>query len=165
MKKILPFKIRPFNMANFSGGSGYMMFYYAFILLVTYPLYFIVSIPLSRLGARKNEASPTVDTRKVKSMLKHIYLPVTAVISVILTVVYDYIGFVYSGGILAWVAEFYCACTPFAMIFTAIMIVVKKKSDEEGYIKRSVLINSSFIYLFVFTIAAFCFSLLFALIL
>lgn len=183
MKKLLPFKIRPFNMANFSSGSGYFAFYYVFILLATYLVNAIANIPLTIIPALVRKPRGLLKTDTLKKALHYYYIPVAAVATIVLTIVYTYWGFIYTGGFISLIGYIYCAATPFLIIYfafiEAIKVVLKgkttdgekteeetvNKEDKEKKVNARALFGYSFLFVFLFSLAAagigFVFMLLF----
>lgn len=183
MKKLLPFKIRPFNMANFSSGSGYFAFFYLFILLATYLVNAIANIPLTIIPALISKSKGKVKVSLLKKVWYFFYIPVAVVATIVLTIVYKDRGFIYTGDFISLIGYIYCAATPFLIIFFAFIkamnVILKEEKTErektegetvneddgEEKVKAEDLFSYSFLYVFLYSLVAagigFVFMLLF----
>ena len=117
-KRIL--RIRPFNMANFSGGSGYMPLFALNEAIVFIPI--TVMIWTGMAAALKKEDG-SLDYQRLKRRLTRILLPICAVLFA-LAFYLNFIG-VY-GNILAYfLATLWASAVPTWGIFCAIALPAK----------------------------------------
>ena len=172
MKKLLPFKIRPFNMANFSSGSGYFAFHYLFILLATYLVNAVANVPLTLVTALISKSKGKVKVSVLKKVLYFFYIPVAAVATIVLTIMYMDIGFIYTGDFISLIGYIYCAATPFLIIYFAFIkamnVILKEEKTErektesetvneddgEEKVNAWALLGYSFWYVFLYSLAA-----------
>lgn len=171
MKKLFPFKIRPFNMANFSSGSGYLVFYYVFFMLGTYLLNVLVNIPLTVISSKLSKNQGWVKTRTIKRALNFVYVPVAIVLSVVLTFVYMWgLKFIYTDGVIATIAYAFCAASPFVIVYFAILTALiiadrkdKTKFDENGVerVKGLYVFLVSFAFVLFYSCVGFSICLMF----
>jgi hypothetical protein len=79
MKKEKILRIRPFNMANFSGGSGYMPLFAIFGMIISIPATLFLWTGFA-LSLKKKEG--TLDYQILKRRLKRVLLPICLVLFV-----------------------------------------------------------------------------------
>ena len=171
MKKFLPFKIRPFNMANFSSGSGYLALYYVLFMLGTYLLNVLVNIPLTVISSKLSKNQGWVKTRNIKRGLNFVYVPIAVVLSFVLTFVYMWgLEFIYTDGVVATIAYAFCAASPFVIVYFAILTALKvadrkdkTKVDDKGdeRVKGLFVFAVSFLFVFLYSLVGFTVCLVF----
>lgn len=133
MKKFRPFKIRPFNMANFSGGSGYLVFVYVYILIGTQLFNIFINIPLTLITTKIAKSGGWVKAKTIKRGLNFVFIPTAVVLTIVLTFVYMFgLGFIYEDtSIVSFIAYVFCAASPFIIIYLAIITAVNTAEERE----------------------------------
>lgn len=175
MKKFLPFKIRPFNMANFSGGSGYLLpTFILYLMPATYLLNFIATSLLTFLPAKKAKSNGWVSVKTVKKCLYRKYLPFAAIIAIPLSIVSaltDAFDTIYTTGFIwVYLAAVFYAVIPFVLIFFSILTsvfvlcvcgkAVINDDTGEKMVKAKSVFGLSILFLFLFSIVAFIIMIL-----
>jgi len=77
MKKKKILRIRPFNMANFSGGSGYLPIYAIFGFVFSFPITFFICLGMAAIPY---DAEGLLDTTAIRKKLVKIILPLCVLI-------------------------------------------------------------------------------------
>ncbi len=160
-------------MANFSSGSGYLVFYYIFLMLGTHLLNVLVNIPLTVISSKLSKNQGWVKTRSIKRGLNFVYVPIAIVLSVVLTFVYMLsFEFVYTDGVIATIAYAFCAASPFVIVYFAIITALKVADskdktivDDNGdeRVKGLFVFSVSFLFVLLYTFAGFSICLILSL--
>jgi len=122
-------RIRPFNMANFSGGSGYMPLFalYGMIALVPAALLLWTGMALPF----KDEKG-LLNYQILKKRLNRILLPICLIAFVLCIVLYAPMVTSYGGNLLAYAPEIlWCAGVPTMGIYFAISATARKLAGRE----------------------------------
>ena len=123
-EKIL--RVRPFNMANFSGGSGYLLIYAMYGWVIALPATLLLWAGIAA-GLSKEE-NGTLEYQMLKRKLSRVLLPICLVSFAICAVFSMVHVSSYGGGLLAygpavlWIAAFYTIGIYCAMLLSAKML-------------------------------------------
>jgi len=121
-KKIL--RIRPFNMANFSSGAGYMLFYAIMGAIFVIPLSFFIW--WTALSLKTGEGD--IEYKVFKRTANWIFLPVMVVLSVIglfitMPDIFSYFGTRDPAGSMQWAALIWIVSFPTIGMYFVVRIV------------------------------------------
>jgi hypothetical protein len=133
MKKGRILKIRPFNMANFSAGSGYLPVMYFLDLIALIPYYRI----MVNLTAKKNEDGlrPCERTELFKRLFKNI-LPFMFLSAVAWTAFMLIENMGYSGIKSCLPLYLLCGFMPFVVVFSSLFLAIatNNRNMSWGYL-------------------------------
>jgi len=156
MKREKILRIRPFNMANFSGGSGYMPLFAMFGMILSFPAIFLLwagmAIPLAKEGG-------TLDYQILKRRLNRIVLPICLVLLVVFVCLIA--PAVYGSFAAYFPASLWAAAVPTigmycSLFFSAKLLAVKGKLSKGYWLLLSLIflaliaVIGFFIYWFIF---------------
>jgi len=120
-EKIL--RIRPYNMANFSGGSGYMPMFAMLAMIVAAPAGLFINLGLA-INAKKEDG--TLDYQIVKTRLIRIILPLALVLFALCLFAYVPNVLDYGGDLRAyWMEILWCAAVPTLGIYFVLFASAK----------------------------------------
>ena len=122
-EKIL--RIRPYNMANFSGGSGYMPLFAIFGAIAFIPAALVL---WTGLAISMETENGTLDYQILKRRLNRILLPICIVLFVPWAI---FLGTAVYGSIFAYgLAVLWCAAVPTLGIYCSIFLSAKLLNGE-----------------------------------
>ena len=120
-------------MANFSGGSGYLVFFYVYILVLAQLLNILINVPLTLIKTKTAKGSGWIKASSVKKGLNRVFIPISVILTIVLTFVYKLgAGFIYDdGSVVAIIAYVFCAASPFIIIYLAILTAVNTAQERD----------------------------------
>lgn len=121
MKKGRILKIRPFNMANFSGGSGYLPVYYFLELFAMVPYYFLM---VGLVAIKNKDGQTSYDKGKLVKSLIRVVLPVMLVLAILWTAYMIYIGVGYNSIKYSLPLSLLVGLMPFIVIICSLGLVI-----------------------------------------
>lgn len=142
-RKIL--KVRPFNMANFSGGSGYLVFSLIYQFFAVLPAIAIIWIA-SLVKLPKDKESNVIDIKRAEKRYYAVSIPICTAIIIIGTVM----AFVCNYGTFAeyWIEVLFIALVPGISLFFILRffhsILVNKANSDEGVDTKYIIIEIIF---------------------
>ena len=121
-------------MANFSGGSGYLVFVYVYILIGTQLFNILINIPLTLITTKIAKSGGWVKAKTIKRGLNFVFIPTAVVLTIVLTFVYMFgLGFIYEDtSIVSFIAYVFCAASPFIIIYLAVQSAVRTAEGREA---------------------------------
>lgn len=136
MKKILPFKVRPFNMANFSGGSGTLLYSFPIILLVSFLMDTASIFVYSLISILSSKVLGMIEIRSIEKFLRKVYIPVASVLTALITLAYlGVIAFEFyyfdDFSVILLLTYIFIAWSPFAVNYLAILSALKFAHKKE----------------------------------
>jgi len=122
-KKDKLLRIRPFNMANFSGGSGYMPLFAMIGMIASFPGTLVLWLGMAT--SLKTEDG-TLDYQILKRRINRIVLPICLVLFVICVIVFVPMVLSYSGNLFAYGLEIlWCAAVPTIGMYCTLCLSAK----------------------------------------
>ena len=119
-KKEKLLRIRPFNMANFSGGSGYMPLFAMFGMIASFPATLFLWMGIAT--SLKTEDG-YLDYQILKRRINRIVLPICLVLLVICVMVFVPMVLSYGGNLLAYGLEIlWCAAIPTIGMYCSLLL-------------------------------------------
>ena len=127
-KKIL--RIRPYNMANFSSGSGYLAIGWFYELAAVIPVYIAMLLGAALPFRKKGEG--IVNKKKMQKQMLRAYLPIAAVLSLGGMI---YCGLmIYADNVLPYIpATILAGLTPFAGALLAVYLPTREKGKAQKH--------------------------------
>jgi hypothetical protein len=117
-EKIL--RIRPYNMANYSGGSGYMPLFAMFGMIVSFPATLFIWTVMAT-SIKKEDGK--LDYQILKRRLNRIILPICLFPFVICVIIFVPMVLSYGGNLLAYGLEIlWCSAIPTIGVYCSLLL-------------------------------------------
>ena len=118
-------RIRPFNMANFSSGAGYMSFFALMGAIFVIPLTFFI---WCGLAASIKRSTGEMDYVVLKRRANRIFLPITIglfILGLLISIpeIFSYFGRNHTPGLGQWIAAIWIAAFPTVGMYGVVRIV------------------------------------------
>ena len=136
-------RIRPFNMANFSSGAGYMSFFALMGAIFVIPLTFFIWCGLATSVRR---TCGEMDYVVLKRRANRIFLPITIglfIVGLIISIpdIFSYFGSNHIPGLGQWLAAIWIAAFPTVGMYGVVRIVAEILNINDSFTVNKLLLG------------------------
>jgi len=156
MKRGKILKVRPFNMANFSGGSAYLPLDLFFDLVLLIPYYMLMALIVMGRNKKGEDSDEAYDNYKLNARLNKIVLPIISVMAILwIAASFYFIKMDYNDFKSGLLLILICGVAPGVITYFSLKMVVTKYDN----ITNDTFLYKGLRYVFLFSLVFLAFGI------